>query len=76
MVDFILECTCAFCATPYPVKLSRMWLNLHDACPCCGFHNSLSERQAMQAHSYLEQLEQEQAVFTTHTQPANPVWMQ
>jgi len=75
MVDFILQCTCAFCGTPYPVKLRRMWLNLHDACPACGFENSLSESQAMKAHSLLEKLENEYIVMH-ESQPANPIWMQ
>jgi hypothetical protein len=75
MVDFILECTCAFCGTPYPVKLRRMWLNLHDACPACGFENSLSESQAMKAHSLLEKLENEYVVMQ-ESQPAQSVWMQ
>ena len=75
MVDFILQCTCAFCGTPYPVKLRRMWLNLHDACPACGFENSLSESQAMKAHSLLEKLENEYIVMH-ESQPADPVWMQ
>jgi hypothetical protein len=75
MVDFILQCTCAFCGTPYPVKLRRMWLNLHDACPVCKFENSLSESQAMKAHSYLEQLENEQ-IAMNQEQSTSSVWMQ
>jgi|GEM_PF-1830324 hypothetical protein len=75
MVDFILECTCAFCGTPYPVKLGRMWLNLHDACPVCGFPNSLSESQAMKALAFLKRLQWEQEVIN-QPQPTNIVWMQ
>ncbi len=75
MVDFILECTCAFCGTPYPVKLRRMWLNLHDACPACGFENSLSESQAMKAHSLLEKLENDYMV-TRETQTTQSAWLQ
>lgn len=75
MVDFILECTCAFCGTPYPVKLRRMWLNLHDACPACGFENSLSESQAMKAHGLLEKLENDY-IMTQETQSAQPAWLQ
>lgn len=75
MVDFILQCTCAFCGTPYPVKLRRMWLNLHEPCPACGFENSLSESQAMKAHSLLEKLENEYIIMH-ESQPSETVWMQ
>lgn len=75
MVDFIVECTCAFCGTPYPVKLSRMWLNLHDPCPACGFENGLSEKQAIKAYNLLKKLENEYVVMH-QSEPAQPVFMQ
>ncbi len=75
MIEVILECKCAICATAYPVKLGRMWLNLHDPCPACGFHNGLSEKQAMQAHAYLEQLRCEQKV-KEHCRLVYPTWIQ
>ena len=75
MVDVILEYRCAICATAYPVKLGRMWLNLHDPCPACGFPNSLTEKQSMQAQAYLEQLQCEQKALV-HSKPADPVWIQ
>jgi hypothetical protein len=52
-----------------------MWLNLHDACPVCGFPNSLSESQAMKALAFLKRLQWEQEVIN-QPQPTNIVWMQ
>jgi hypothetical protein len=52
-----------------------MWLNLHDACPACGFENSLSESQGMKAYNLLEKLENEYIVMQ-ESQPAQSVWMQ
>jgi len=52
-----------------------MWLNLHDPCPACGFPNSLTEKQSMQAQAYLEQLQCEQKALV-HSKPADPVWIQ
>jgi len=52
-----------------------MWLNLHDACPACGFENSLSESQGMKAYNLLEKLENEYIVMQ-EAQPTQSVWMQ
>jgi hypothetical protein len=52
-----------------------MWLNLHDPCPVCGFPNSLSESQAMEALDFLKRLEWEQAIMNP-PQPTNTVLIQ
>ena len=64
MMDFIVQVTCAICGTAYPARLSRMWLNLHDACPCCHFENHLSENQSVEAVRLLESLQKQQEMLT------------
>ncbi len=55
-VDFAVRITCMFCDSDYPTTLRKMWLNMHDSCPVCGFENRLSEHQAMETWRLLDSL--------------------
>ena len=59
MSDFSVDSTCTRCRKGHRVELRRMRSNLRVACPACGFLNSISEEQAIEAQRLLERIEME-----------------
>jgi DNA-directed RNA polymerase subunit RPC12/RpoP len=59
MADCTLNLECTGCGASFLVELRSMRVNLRNACPACGFRQSISEDEAIKAHRLLEELELE-----------------
>jgi DNA-directed RNA polymerase subunit RPC12/RpoP len=72
MEDFSVEIRCIACGRNYPVALRKMRLNIHNACPACGFQNGISQGDAIRAQRLLERLELEERVRAKSPDRARP----
>ncbi len=48
---------CGVCQKKFPVELARMRFNFRHACPFCGSMYAISEKEALQAHRALDEME-------------------